>query len=254
MISGQSRQHVSQNRTSPAVSSVYHASGESGSLSATSASSRVRVVIVEDQGLVRQGLRIYLRADKSIDVVGEADSGETGIAIVKELKPDVVVMDVLMPGMDGITATTEICRCVPTTRVIGLSSTLDALSVVGMVRAGAIGYLAKDIHPRDLCLAIHAIAAGQAQLAPEAAAHVMKELVMPKKASFLSPREMDVLKLLVNGKENKEIASVLHIDDRTVKTHVAQVYKKLDVQSRIQAVVVAIRQGLVVLGDETVSS
>lgn len=205
----------------------------------------IRVVIVDDQGIVRQGIRMFLESDRDIKVVGEAESGENGVALVHELKPDVVVLDIMMPGMDGVTAATAIRLDSPTTEIVALSSTIEHKSIVGMIRAGAIGYLPKTVKIQDLCQAIHAVALGQIQLAPEAAEELMHEMRAPLEEEPLTPREIDVLHHLVSGKSNKEIARCLYITEKTVKTHMSNIIAKLGVESRTQAALVAIQKGIV---------
>ncbi|HLV97480.1 MAG TPA: response regulator transcription factor, partial [Ktedonobacterales bacterium] len=156
-----------------------------------------------------------------------------------------VLMDLLMPGMDGITATAAIRREVPETEVLALTSVLEDSLVVGAVRAGAIGYLLKDTQAEALCQAIKAAAAGQVQLTPKAAARLMQVVQAPEAPEALTERETEVLKLLAQGYSNKQIARTLHNTEQTVKTHVSHILAKLGVQSRTQATLYAIRVGLV---------
>lgn len=206
----------------------------------------VRVIIVDDHAVVRQGLRMFLALDSELDIVGEADGGAAGVQLARDVTPDVVLMDILMPGMDGIAATAEIRKDLPGTAVLALTSTMDPHAVVGAVRAGAIGYLRKDTAAEDLCRAIRAAAAGQVQLAPEAAARLMQEMrTREAPAASLSVREMEILNLLVEGMTNKDIANALHIGEKTVKTHMSNIMPKLGAQSRTQAALAAVRLGLV---------
>jgi DNA-binding NarL/FixJ family response regulator len=205
----------------------------------------IRILLVDDHSVVRQGLRMFLALGGEFDVVGEAANGAEAVRLSAELSPDVVLMDLLMPVMDGITAIGQIRRAQPDVEVIALTSVLEDASVVGAVRAGAIGYLLKDTEAGELRGAIRAAASGQVQLAPEAASRLMNELRHPEQPEPLTDRETDVLKLLALGKANKEIAAALHIGDRTVKTHVSNIMAKLDVQSRTQAALHAVRAGLV---------
>src|SRR5919205_3626868 len=160
----------------------------------------VRILITDDHGVVRQGLRMFLSLDPQLEVVGEAENGEEALAMARELKPDVVLMDLLMPVMDGIAATEAIRRELPEVEVLALTSVLEDASVVGAVRAGAIGYLLKDAEAEELRTAIRAAAAGQVQLAPEAAARLMREVRAPEGPEELTERETEVLKLLARGK------------------------------------------------------
>jgi NarL family two-component system response regulator LiaR len=212
---------------------------------ARSPHSPIRVVIIDDQGVVRKGIRVFLESDGDIKVVGEAESGENGIALVHDLKPDVVVLDVMMPGMDGVTAATAIRLDSPTTEIIALSSAVEHKWIVGMIRAGAIGYLPKTVKIQDLCRAIHAVASGQIQLAPEAAEELMHEMRAPVEEEPLTPRELDVLHHLASGLSNKEIARCLYITEKTVKTHMSNIIAKMGVESRTQAALVAVQKGIV---------
>ena len=205
----------------------------------------IRILIVDDHSVVRQGLRMFLSLDPELEVIGEASNGQEAIETVKLLNPDVVLMDLLMPVMDGITATETIRRHYKDTEVIALTSVLEDASVVNAVRAGAIGYLLKDTQADDLCRSIKAAAAGQVQLSPRAAERLMREIRAPESPEKLTERETDVLRLLATGKANKEIALEMHISETTVKTHVSNILMKLGVPSRTQAALYAVRIGLV---------
>jgi DNA-binding NarL/FixJ family response regulator len=205
----------------------------------------IRILIADDHSVVRQGLRMFLALDGELEVVGEAANGKEAVALATSLQPDVVLMDLLMPVMDGIAATTAIRRELPDTEVIALTSVLEDASVVGAVRAGAVGYLLKDTQGEELCRAIKAAAAGQVQLAPQAAARLMREVRAPESPEALTDRETDVLRLLAQGKANKEIAATLSIGEQTVKSHVSSILAKLGVQSRTQAALHAARIGLI---------
>jgi len=205
----------------------------------------IRVLITDDHSVVRQGLRMFLSLDDELDIVGEAENGAEAVRMAHALHPDVVLMDLLMPVMDGITAIGEIRRELPDVEVLALTSVLEDASVVAAVRAGAIGYLLKNTEADELRRAIRAAAAGQVQLSPEAAARLMREVRTPEAPEALTERELDVLRLLAQGKANKEIASELGIGEKTVKTHVSNILSKLNVQSRTQAALHATRLGLV---------
>jgi DNA-binding NarL/FixJ family response regulator len=207
----------------------------------------IRILIVDDHEVVRQGLRVGLGVDPALEVVGEAADGAEAVRLARRLRPDVVLMDLLMPEMDGITATEIIRREVPDTEVVALTSVLEDASVVGAVRAGAIGYLLKDTRAAELRRAIKAAAAGQVQLSPSAAARLMREVVAPDRPEALSERETEVLRLLARGMANKEISRDLGIAEKTVKTHVSNILGKLGVQSRTQAALYAGRVGVVPL-------
>lgn len=204
----------------------------------------IRILIADDHSVVRQGLKMFLGLDPELEVVGEAADGDEAVRKAKELQPDVVLMDLLMPKMDGITATATIRRSQPDTEVIALTSVLEDASVVAAVRAGAIGYLLKDTQADELCASIHAAAAGQVRLAPQAAARLMNEVRAPENPEMLTEREIEVLRLLSRGQANKEIARTLHIAEKTVKTHVSNILAKLGLQSRTQAALYALRVGI----------
>jgi two-component system, NarL family, response regulator LiaR len=205
----------------------------------------IKVLLVDDHAVVRQGLRMFLSLDPELEIVGEASNGEEGLALTWELQPDVVLMDLIMPGMDGIAATAVIRRELPATEVIALTSVLEDRLVVDAIRAGAIGYLLKDTNADELCQAIKAAAAGQVQLSPQAAARLMREVRVPDSPETLTNRETEVLRLVARGQSNKEIAATLSITEKTVKTHVSNILDKLDVASRTQAALYAVRIGLV---------
>jgi len=205
----------------------------------------VRVLIADDHSVVRQGLHMFLALDPDIDIVGEACNGVQAVALAHDLRPDVVLMDLLMPEMDGIEATMRIRAELPDTEVIALTSVLEDSSVVSAIRAGAIGYLLKDTEADALVQAIKAAAEGQVQLSPQAAARLMREVRVPHSPEELTEREVDVLRLLAQGKSNKEIAYALSIGEKTVKTHVSNILSKLNVSSRTQAALHAVRIGLV---------
>ncbi len=205
----------------------------------------IRLLLVDDHGVVRQGLRLFLKYDPDLEVVGEASDGAEALRLARELKPDVVLMDLLMPVMDGISATAAIRRELPDTEVLALTSVLEDASVVGAVRAGAIGYLLKDTQAEALCQAIKAAAAGQVQLTPKAAARLMQVVSAPESPEALTERETEVLRLLAQGYSNKQIARRLHNTEQTIKSHVSRILSKLGVQSRTQATLYAISTGLV---------
>ena len=205
----------------------------------------IRILITDDHGVVRQGLRMFLSLEPDLEVVGEASNGSEALSLARELKPDVVLMDLLMPVMSGIEATGEIRRELPNTEVVALTSVLEDASVAGAIRAGAIGYLLKNTEADELRRALRAAAAGQVQLAPEAAARLMREVRAPDSSETLTGRETEVLGLLARGKADKQIARELFIGESTVKSHVHNILSKLNVKSRTQAALYAVRVGLV---------
>jgi NarL family two-component system response regulator LiaR len=210
----------------------------------------ISVLLTDDHRVVRQGIKMVLDLDPELEVVGEASNGEEALRLAQRLKPDVVLMDLVMPVMDGVEATGKIRRELPDTEVVALTSVLEDASVAGAVKAGAIGYLLKNTGGEELRRAIKAAAEGQVQLAPEAAARLMREvsaLEAPETPEALTERETDVLKLLARGQANKQIARSLYIGEKTVKTHVRKILMKLNVRSRTQAALYAARSGLVPL-------
>jgi DNA-binding NarL/FixJ family response regulator len=204
----------------------------------------IQVLIVDDHSVVRRGLRMFLEDDPEIEIVGEARDGAEAVTQAHALKPDVVLMDLLMPVMDGITATGVIREQLPETEVIALTSVLEDASVTGAVNAGAIGYLLKDTRSDELCRAIKSAAAGQVQLSPGAAARLLREVRAPDSPEALTARETDVLRLLAEGKANRQIGADLSIGENTVRTHVSSILAKLGVQSRTQAALYAAQIGL----------
>jgi DNA-binding NarL/FixJ family response regulator len=187
---------------------------------------------------------MFLSENPDVEVVGEAADGAEAVQLAQELKPDIVLMDMLMPVMDGITATAQIRSQLPDTEVIAITSVLEDDAVIGAVKAGAIGYLLKDSEPDELNAAIRAAAAGQVHLTPKAAARLMREVRAPDNPQSLTEREIDVLRLIAGGKANKEIAVALTIGEQTVKTHVSNILMKLGVQSRTQAALYAAQIGI----------
>jgi DNA-binding NarL/FixJ family response regulator len=205
----------------------------------------IRVLIVDDHRVLRQGLRLLLALDPELEVVGEAANGAEAVRLAQELRPAVVLMDLLMPVMDGIAAIAAIRRELPETEVIALTSVLEDATVAEVVRAGAIGYLLKDTDGEELSRAVKAAAVGQVQLSPQAVARLMREVRAPESPKALTGRETEVLKLLAQGQSNKQIAQSLNIGEKTVHSHVSNILGKLGVPSRTQAALYAVRVGLV---------
>jgi len=209
----------------------------------------IRILIVDDHSVVRQGLKMFLALDPELKVVGEAANGVEALRLARELEPDVVLMDLLMPVMDGVAATAAIRHELPDTEVIALTSVLEDQAIFKAMRAGATGYLLKDTESDELCRSIKAAAAGQVQLSPQVAARLMQDVHVPESPESLTKREIEVLRLLAQGKANKEIAAALVIGEKTVKTHVSNILSKLGVPSRTQAALYAVRLGLVSLDE-----
>jgi NarL family two-component system response regulator LiaR len=205
----------------------------------------IRLVLADDHWVVREGLRMYLSRDPGFEIVGEAEDGAQAVRLARELEPDVVLMDMVMPVMDGVAAIEAIRRDTPGVEIVALTSVLDDELVVTAVRAGAIGYMHKDARGPELKEAIRSAAAGRVHLSPQAAARLIREVRAPEAPEALTERETDVLRLVSVGLANKEIARRLGIGDGTVKTHVSSLLGKLGLQSRTQAALHAVRIGLV---------
>jgi NarL family two-component system response regulator LiaR len=209
----------------------------------------IRVLIADDHAVVRRGLRTFLELQDDIEVVGEAEDGEEAVAAVEELAPDVVLMDLVMPRVDGIEAIRQIRERRPATRVIALTSFLDDDKLFPAVRAGAAGSLLKDVQPQELVSAIRTVHGGESLLHPAAAARRMAQVASdgerPDPGAQLTPREREVLALLARGLPNKVIARDLGVSEKTVKTHVSNLLGKLGLTDRTQAALYAVREGLV---------
>jgi two-component system, NarL family, response regulator LiaR len=206
----------------------------------------IRVLLVDDHAVVREGLRTFLSLQEDVQVVGEAADGEEGVRAAERLRPDVVLMDLVMPRLDGVGAMRELGRRLPGARVIVLTSFADDARLLPAIRAGAAGYLLKDVHPRELARAVRAAHAGQALLDPVVAARLVEEVAAPAAAdplASLTPREREVLALVARGAPNGRIALELGISEKTVKTHVGHVLAKLGVTDRTQAALLAARAG-----------
>jgi two-component system, NarL family, response regulator LiaR len=205
----------------------------------------IRLLLVDDHAVVREGLRAFLRLQRGIEVVGEAASGEEAIQIASVLAPDVILLDLVMPGGDGIVALRGLRDAAPQARVLVLTSFADDAQIFAATAAGAAGYLLKDLDPGELAESIRAVHAGRPALDPRVATRLMRrEPELPGGPNDLTARERDVLRLMVEGLGNKEIAQRLGIGDKTVKSHVSHVLGKLGVADRTQAAVMAIRSRL----------
>jgi NarL family two-component system response regulator LiaR len=208
----------------------------------------ISVLVVDDHAVVRQGLRTFLELQDDIEVVGEAEDGDRALELAAELEPDVILMDLVMPRLDGVRAIERLRTSAPATRVIVLTSFLDEDKVLPAVRAGAAGYLLKDVQPAELVRAIRMAESGEALLHPAVAARVMRELAgdaaRAERHELLTARELDVLALLARGRANKAIAFELGVAEKTVKTHVGNILAKLGLSDRTQAALYAVREGL----------
>jgi DNA-binding NarL/FixJ family response regulator len=208
----------------------------------------IRVFLADDHPVVRQGLRTFLDSRDGIEVIGEAGDGDAAVAAVERLRPDIVLMDLVMPGLGGVAAIRQIHERVPDTRVVVLTSFASDDQVIPAVQAGAAGYLLKDVEPTGLEAAIRLVHEGEALLDPQIAGRVMEEVARPSPGSdlpSLTPREREVLRLLARGLSNRELAETLVVSEKTVKTHVSSILMKLGVHDRTQAALLAVREGLV---------
>jgi NarL family two-component system response regulator LiaR len=206
----------------------------------------VRLLIVDDHAVVRQGLRGFLRLQEGVEVVGEAASAAEAVEIAGNVSPDVVLLDLVMPDGNGISVLRRLIDVAPGVRVLVLTSFADDAQIFAAMAAGASGYLLKDIDPQALADAIRDVHAGRPALHPSVAARLMRQGATPRVAhDDLTARERDVLRLMVEGLANKQIAQRLGIGEKTIKTHVSRVLAKLGVADRTQAAVLAIREGLV---------
>lgn len=213
--------------------------------------SRIRVVLIDDHRVVRRGLQSFLESFADITVIGTASSGEDLLAKVDAWLPDVVVMDLLMPGgIDGIETTRRLREVSPRTAVVALTAYTDDARVVAALRAGAIGYVRKDADPEVLLEAVRAAARGQSMLDPAVASSVLQDLLRGGVVSGgLTERELAVLRQLAHGRTNREIAEALMVGEETVKTHVGNILAKLQLTHRTQAVIYALKQGLISLDE-----
>jgi DNA-binding NarL/FixJ family response regulator len=211
-----------------------------------------RIVIADDDHLMRAGLVELVTVDPAIEVVGAATTGREAVSLSRQLRPDVVLMDVRMPGLDGIAATRELADCAPDTRVLILTTFEQDDYVFGALRAGASGFLLKRTRPEDLIAAVHTVAAGDALLSPSVTRRVIDHLASQPVPALtqagaledLTPREREVLELMAQGLSNREIARHLVVEESTVRTHAKRVLAKLGLRDRIQAVIFAYETGI----------
>ncbi len=205
----------------------------------------IGILIADDHPVVRQGLRTFLETQDGLEVVGEASDGAEAAELAQQLLPDVVLMDLVMPGLDGVEATRRIREISPSTKVIVLTSFDEDEKVFPSVKAGAAGYLLKDVRPQELAEAVRRVHAGEALLAPSVAAKLMQEVAGERQpVSGLTERELEVLRLIARGLPNKLIAQELVVSEKTVKTHVSNILAKLHLTDRTQAALYAVREGL----------
>ena len=211
----------------------------------------INVVVADDHAVLRQGLRFMLEQRPDIRVVGECGDGVRAVELIVELLPDVALLDLLMPTMDGVAATREVKRLAPSTEVIILTSFYEDEQIFTAIKAGALSYLLKDSSPQELVDAVRATARGESKLHPMVATRVLREMQQrqPSPLGDLTPRELDVLTLIARGRSNHEIALELVVSEPTVRTHVANILTKLHLTDRTQAAIYALQQNLVPLKD-----
>lgn len=211
----------------------------------------ISVILADDHAVVRHGLRFMLEQRPDIQVVGECGDGERAVDLVTDLLPDVALLDLLMPGMDGVAATREIKRLAPKTQVIILTSYYEDEHIFNAIKAGALSYLLKDSSPQELIEAVRAAACGESKLHPMIAARMLREMQQRQHSPLndLTPRELEVLTKIARGRSNHEIAQELVISEPTVRTHVANLLSKLHLTDRTQAAIYALQQHLVPLKD-----
>lgn len=217
---------------------------------------KITILLVDDHSIVRSGVRAYLDANPDLEVVGEAASGAEAVRLAAELAPDVILMDLVMPEMDGVEATWRVRQVSPRTQVVVLTSFHEDSHIFPAIKAGALSYLLKDIDPEELAGAVRAAARGEAVLNPQVAARLVQEMRGEKPGpagvnpyTTLSEREMEVLLLLAEGLSNSEIARRLVLSEKTVKSHVSNILNKLHLADRTQAAILAWREGLARRGD-----
>jgi NarL family two-component system response regulator LiaR len=219
----------------------------------------IRVLIVDDHEIVRKGISALLSTEPGIQVLGEASDGKSALVKTETLHPDVILMDLVMPGMDGIQATTEISQRWPDARILILTSFAANEQVFPAIKAGALGYLLKDSSPEELVQAIQQVYRGESWLHPAIARKVLQELAKPaespasSKTAMLTEREIEVLRFLAQGHSNREIADHLFVSEATIRTHVSNILSKLHLASRTQAALFALKQGLATLDESHLS-
>lgn len=212
-------------------------------------SERISILIVDDHSVVRQGVRAFLEAQPDLSIAGEAESGEQAVQLAQELVPDVVLMDLLLPGIDGVEATRQLKRVSPRSQVIVLTSYYEDEHVFPALRAGAISYTLKDIRPAELAEIVRKAAQGESVLHPRVASRLIQEVRQAKRAvpavfADLTERELEVLRMIAEGHSNASIAEQLVLSEKTVKGHVSNILSKLHMDDRTQAAVFAWQQGL----------
>ncbi len=219
---------------------------------------KIRVLLADDHAVLREGMRNLLERERDIEVVGEANDGEEAVSLVSKLKPDVVLMDIVMPKLNGIEATKQIKQISPSTNVLILTAYSDIRYILGLLEAGACGYLLKSAHSGEITSAIHAVRSGESVLDPVVTHKLLERVVGPVKGpggnstkGLLSQREIEILKLAAKGMSNRDIANALFLSVRTVKAHLTNIFNKMCVGCRTDAIVKALREGYITLDDTT---
>jgi NarL family two-component system response regulator LiaR len=216
-------------------------------------SKTIQIIIADDHSIVRKGIRALLATEPDIQVIGEAADGKEAVTMAQQLRPDVILMDLVMPKMDGIAATAQISANQPKSRILVLTSFAADDKVFPAIKAGALGYLLKDSSPEDLVRSIRQVAQGEPSLEPSIARKVLQEISHPIKTDLtvdpLSERELVVLRLIAQGRSNREIGEELFITEATVRTHVSNILSKLHLASRTQAALYALKEGIASLDD-----
>lgn len=214
---------------------------------------QIRVLIADDHAIVRKGIRALLATESQIEVVGEAGDGQEAMALAQQTEPDVILMDLVMPGMDGLEATRLLTAKLPQVSILVLTSFDGDDKVFPAIKAGALGYLLKDTGPEELIQAIQQVYQGESSLHPSVARRLIRRISEPKQPpteiDALTDRELEVLRLVAHGKSNRQISDRLTISEATVRTHVSNILAKLNLCSRTQAALYALREGLVSLRD-----
>lgn len=205
----------------------------------------IKLLLVDDHTVVRQGLKMVLSLESDLTIVGEAGDGQEALEQIARLSPQVVLMDLLMPIMDGVTAIRNIKQMYPEVEVVALTSVLEDRLVIDAVEAGAAGYLLKETGPDELVEAIRAAARGEVRMHPKVQKRLVKEVRTPDMRESLTERETETLRLVARGHANKEIADIMQVSEVTVKTHVSSILSKLNLSSRTQAALFALKEGLV---------
>ena len=215
---------------------------------------KIRLLIVDDQTVVREGLAAIVAYYSDIEVVGQAEDGNKALALIEQTQPDVILLDLVMPGLDGLSLIPKIKECAPETRILVVTSFAETERVFQAIKAGALGYLLKDATRDQLLQAIRDVAQGRASLQPSVAVRLIHEINHPSELAYtadpLTPRELETLRLIARGLSNQEIAQELVVHERTVAKYVSSILNKLHLANRTQAALYALREGLTELADE----